>query len=266
MIKITLRAVALICAALSLAAPAAATEFKSADWTHTFYDNCGLPVPTATADRPASAQWVSVSGDSKMYFYLEPGDMGGCGSDDSRRDGAAYWERVEMKQADTLPRGRLYDISLQATFLQGFTGENEAFMQLQSWESECRAAPLLMMQFDRGELAVKILKPRPALFGINTRKTTRGDVKTVIYNGSTPKIGPLIGQPQNFRVMLDLRDEPYRMSVFMNGRALVENDIVFLQDCSEPYLKFGIYRPGGRLNNPDTSRLLVDDVRILSQR
>ncbi|MCB1332975.1 MAG: heparin lyase I family protein [Roseivivax sp.] len=240
-------------------APAAAEDFRDADWSASFYQNCDAPKPSAIG-------WTTVGGDRKLQFTLAPGDVGGCKSDDGPRNGARNWERAELKQRGTLSRGKRHEIRFQATFVDGFHGKEENFFQIHGWTPQCSSAPLLMMQFNRGRMDVKVLQRASDPFKDNgVSRGEKGALSDAMGGFGlirSPRMGSLKGKPHDFRVLLDMAGKSPRISIWMDGAALVEDKAMYMRDCSVPHVKFGLYRPGKK--NRASSVLLIDDVRISS--
>lgn len=235
-----------------------AEEFRDADWTVGFYDNCRLPC-SVTDDpdrRPTSMAWVGPGQDRKLAVSLLPGDVGGCQSDSSPRDGAPYWERAEIIQYDTLLPGDRHLISFTATFDKGFVGKRETFFQIHGWSKSCPSAPLVMLQFDWRHLQAQVLTLPPE--DMAAAGAARGRLEQRLTR--RPHIDDLRGRENQFDIQFDRSTRPNRLTLLLNGEVLLENQEVYAMDCAEPRIKMGIYRPGGQ--NPAPSRLLLDKVRL----
>ncbi|MEP3329182.1 hypothetical protein [Sedimentitalea sp.] len=135
-------------------AAAKGKSYKDRDWSISTFDNCGLPV---TSGQNQSVAWVKSDGDKKLRFTLQKGDVGKCSTDNQARHHAPYWERAEVHQKGDLKLGKIHRIQVQATFIEGFSGERETFFQIHGWNGNCKASPPMMM-LDRGKLKVWVLR------------------------------------------------------------------------------------------------------------
>lgn len=236
-----------------------AEEFRDNDWNTGFYDNCGLPCGRNQASdlRPASADWVTDGPDRKLAITLMPGDVGGCRSDDSPRDGAPYWERAELVQYTVMEKGQRHVISFDAEFDQGFTGRRETFFQIHGWSKTCNSAPLLMLQWDWRTLRALVLAQSPQEIA-GKPATQRGHLQSALTDA--PQLADLLGRTNSFDIQFDRTTSPETLTVVLNGHVLLNGYPVHVIDCAEPRIKIGIYRPGQI--NPVASRLLIDRVRL----
>lgn len=238
-------------------APAQAQDFADSDWSHSFFKNCATP-------NAASLVWAEHHGDRALRATLEPGDPGQCRSDSGPRNGARYWERAELRQRGDLAVGTRHDIRFQARFLQGFNGNQETFFQLHGWSDTCAAQPLVMLQFDGRKFKPMILQaPDQALNG-RPGRPARGALAHIRSDEAQDRLSleHLRAQTQRFRLVADLRQDEPTVTVYLNGRAVVDKTPVYLPPCATPHIKFGIYRPGGQ--NPHTSVVEIDDIRLRS--
>lgn len=241
------------------ALPTRALDFRDSDWSHTFRSNCKLPTAEAV-------QYQAMGNDRKLAFTLRPGDVGGCSSDGGPRHGARYWERAELKQAGTLPRGLTHTIRFEATFVDGFKGKAETFFQIHAWSSECKSAPLLMLQFDSKRLKTHVLQRTSSKFQSGISRGSKGALAEIRAKNKDRKrlsASALSGTPHRFDITFDTSEKIARMTVKMDDVLLVSNEQVHMQTCAVPHVKFGIYRPGKR--NKQKSVLLMDDVTIFSR-
>jgi hypothetical protein len=233
------------------AADAQGRTVKDSDWSTGLYDNCGLPV-AAGPDR--SVAWVRLDGDKKLRVRLRPGDKGGCGTDNQMRNGAPYWERAELRQEGFLRLGRLYWMSFEAIFEQGFVGDREAFFQIHGHNGTCDAYPPVMVTFQDGRLMVS------ALHKVSGNGLGNGKGQHRAVQSGTVRVQRLYGRAAQFVVEFDTRTTPARLSMSLNGDRIVTGAAVQYAPCAKPYVKFGIYRPGGK--GSATSSVIFDDIRI----
>lgn len=240
---------------LVTAIPTRADEYRDSDWNIGLFKNCDLPVPTWQGPtRPPSVVWDRSTIDSKIQFHLGPGDMGRCSSDKNPRDGARYWERAELRQNGNFEDGYAYNISFTTIFREGFVGKRETFFQIHGWSKTCKSAPLMMLQFDWQRMRAMVLKPGTEL----GPTSNRGDLVSVLNDA--PQIKDVRQREQKFDILYDARSKPYRLSMWLNERPLFSDEPVYTLDCVEPFLKFGIYRPGEV--NPFVSSLILDDIQV----
>ncbi|MGB0440513.1 MAG: hypothetical protein ACPGFC_10480 [Paracoccaceae bacterium] len=252
-----------IVGAVMLATPGLAQDFKGEGWTHSFKANCGMPVTSANDPhgRPRSIIWAMALGTQQLAFRLNPGDMGGCRSDQGRFNGASYWERAEIRQIDTLRRGLAYRIQFDAIFAEGYAGTDEHFFQVAGWAPECRSSPLIKLLFDKGRMEAKVLKSEQDPFNMND---VQAKVTGVTVAGFGRSLRRLKGEAHSFVVDLDMRGPKNTISVNMDGQVLVREQSVHVANCVSPYVKLGLFRPGGV--NRSKSTLVVDNVGIFRLR
>jgi len=147
--------------------------------------------------------------------------------------------------------GGRYRITTEVTLLQGFTGEREAFLQIHGWDQRCKKAyPLAMLKFDGGVLRVETLRGVSAVSSGRHRNTLKRQVAA----------DTLYGKPVKVALDVDMRSKPGRLSVSLDGTEIVTRATMDFARCAVPYLKLGIYRPGGK--GSQTSQALFDDVTI----
>lgn len=256
----SLRAGVLVCAGL-VAGASDADEPDGPDWTDRFFANCDLPRPVAGADGAApSVSWERADGARRLRVSVRPGDVGRCHSDDRPRDGAPFWERVELRQSDSLPDGVRSTITFDATFREGFTGKRETFFQLHGWSKTCRSAPLAMLQFDWRTLKVLLLQPEaPGTARPGLRQ--RGALFSALPDA--PPLSALKGGAHRFELSFDARERPYKVGLAVDGDVLLPPTEIHAEPCATPRIKIGIYRPG-RLN-PAPSEILIGDLRIATE-
>jgi hypothetical protein len=226
-------------------------RFGDRDWSTGFYDNCGFPASRG-AERPV--EWVKIEGDRKLRFVLREGQKGKCPTDDQVRHRAPYWERAEVRQDGYLELGSTYRISFEAIFLEGFTGEREAFFQVHGHNGSCDASPPVMVKLGNAGLVVDALQ-RVSGNGLGAGKGKHRPVQS-----ASVRPRALYGQRSKFVVDFDSRSNPARLSMTLNGQRIVNNAAVSYAPCARPYIKFGIYRPGGK--GSATSSVVFDDILI----
>ncbi len=250
---------ALCIATVSAATDAPAQTFQDDDWNTALFANCALPkhVSSETGAQSQSVLWAQSGDDRKLMFQVLPGDVGGCSSDSTPRDGAPFWERAELRQTGTLAQDRKHEIQFEASFIRGFIGKRETFFQIHGWSKACPSQPLMMMQFDWRQLTIRTLAANP-----DTRTGVSYRLQHALED--RPGIEDLNQSSNRFRVLLDPTGPVTRVSVWMNGRVLLRKHPVDHSPCAELHTKFGIYRPGQQ--NPGASELLLDDVLVVSHR
>ena len=197
-------------------------EFTDTDWNLTFYDNCGFPVTDETYQ---SVKWVTEGKNKFIRFELRNGDKGECSSDDMKRSGAPYWERVEVKQETVLERNKKYSLEFEVRFVRGLQGERTTFFQIHQYTKGCSVGPPLMFKaFSQGILGLFLKQPE----GHHVRHI----------------VGPLdIGEWIRFKLVFNTSGDP-EVSLYKNQKVHFEGQPFHIKDCGEPHFKFGIYRPG----------------------
>jgi len=136
-------------------------------------------------------------------------------------------------------------------FVSGFTGEREAFFQIHGWAQGCqKASPRLMLKFDAGRLKVETLR------GVSVFSSGRH--RNVLKKAVD--VGALYAKPMRLVVDFDATTRPGKVSVSLDGARLVSNVPIDFARCAQPYVKFGVYRPGGK--GTGTSRVVFDDLRV----
>ncbi len=220
-------------------------SYSDSDWNVTLVDSCGLP-------SKASARHQTVGSDRKLAVTLGSGDVGKCGSDNQQRHRAPYWERAELTADRKMPLGHRHTVRVEVQFSSGFTGERETFFQIHGWAQNCKKAyPPVMMKFTDGRLRVETLRRVSALGSGRHRNALEKTISIV----------SLYGKPARFEIDFDTRSKPGFVSVSIDGRQIVKDAPVDFAKCAEPYVKIGIYRPGGK--GSETSAALFDDLEIL---
>ena len=183
------------------------TTYQDKDWNVEFYDNCDLP-------DSSSVRWVTEGKETFLRFTLKNGQVGGCSTDAIARAKAPFWERAEMKQANTLKKGdKDYVLTFRARFLKGFTFARESFLQIHQGVPGCRVGPAMMFRSLGG------------------------------YFGGA-HIADIIGKWINVRLNFNLEKKQHEL--YFDDKRIFSSGYYFreVQPCGEPFLKFGIYRPG----------------------
>ena len=183
--------------------------YQDKDWNVEFYDNCGLP-------ESSSVRWVTEGKETFIRFTLKNNQVGGCSSDGFKRHRAPYWERAEMRQTSTLNRDTDHTLTFRIRFVKGYTYERESFFQIHQYVSSCRVGPPLMVKVQYGYF--------------------RGGHHKAI------EINKIIGKWIDVR--LDFNIENRRYDLFFDNKQLMKGGYLSVEPCGEPYLKFGINRPG----------------------
>lgn len=226
--------------------------YRDSDWNSSAYDNCGLPV---TRGEKRSVALVKIDGDRKVRMTLREGEVGRCSTDAKARHSAPFWERAELRQDGYLKIGKVHRLKFEAIFQEGFRGRRETFFQVHGWNGNCHAYPPLMMMFDREKLTIWALRN---VSGDGISRQNRGSHKDVA--SKLVSINSLLGKPSKFEVEFDTRRQPGRLSVLLNGRAIVQSTSIGFANCAKPYFKFGVYRPGG--SGSKTSTVLFDNIIV----
>ena len=124
------------------------TTYQDKDWNLEFYDNCGLP-------ESSSVRWVTEGKETFLRFTLKNKQVGGCSTDGIKRHGAPYWERAEIKQANTLAQNTDYTLTFKVRFVKGFSYPREDFFQMHQSVAGCRVGPPMMFKFSYGHFTPK---------------------------------------------------------------------------------------------------------------
>lgn len=231
-------------AGVSTPAFAQGASYSDQDWNATFIDNCGLPAPSSVTP-------ITVEGDQKLQVTLAPGDKGKCSSDNRTRHRAPFWERAELAQEGRMALGGQYRISAELRFVQGFSGEREAFMQIHGYAQGCKKAyPPLMLKFDQGTLKVETLRGVSLISSGRHRNVLKQQIS----------VRDLYGRPLALALDFDTRKHPGRLSVSLNGARVVSDVKVDFAPCAEPHVKIGVYRPGGK--GSGISQVVFDDLKV----
>lgn len=232
-----------------------AQSFSDRDWSTGVTANCGLP---RAVEGRKSAAWTRVSGDRKLVFTLHPGQVGTCSTDNMARHSAPFWERVEVRQRGYFDFKNPTRIEFEATFLSGFASARETFFQIHGWNDGCPAYPPLMMQVDRGVIQVRPLTNVRPTAGQEWISKDQGYHKS--RQTTSVRVANIFGEPQKFQIeVTPFAPSKARLTVLINGRALVENTVMEYAPCAKPHFKFGLYRPGG---SKAVSQIMFDDVKI----
>jgi len=203
------------------------TAFTDTDWTLKFYSNCKLPQNT-------SAQWQNSDKSRFLRITLSPKDKGGCSNDNQDRNRAPYWERAELRQERNLKNNIRYQLDMDVRFVEGFTGGRETFMQLHSNYKGCGKPPI-MIKINNGKLEID-----------SKYLDEEGKLRT-FHDRNIQQITPDSHHWTHIKWQFDTRRHP-QFSIWWNGKNIVKNRPYHIMSCGQPYLKFGIYRPGGDEN------------------
>ena len=218
--------------------------FGDTDWNTAFAESCGLP-------RQNSIERITLGGDRKLRFTLEPGDIGKCSTDNRSRHRAPYWERAEVSQMTNFNIGHRYRMSAEVTFVSGFVGDRETFFQIHGWAHDCtKAYPPVMVKFKKGKLAIETLRGASGVHPGNHRNALRKNVR----------VSTLYDRQLAFVVDFDTGTRPGKLSVSLGGAQLVTDAPVTFAPCAVPHVKFGIYRPGGK--GSQRSVVVFDDLQF----
>lgn len=192
--------------------------YQDKDWNVEFYDNCGLP-------ESSSVRWVTEGKETFLRFTLKNNQVGGC-SVDATRD--PYRERAEIKQTTILNKDTDYSLTYRIRFVKGFHYTSETFMQIHQNVSGCRVTPLLKLEFSGGYFR---------------------------WHWDT-QIKDILGKWLDVKVDFNT-SKSYNM--YLNGNKIVSSGYYFKRyACGEPFLKFGIYRPGDP--NATDERVSIVDI------
>lgn len=237
-----------------LVLPAVAQDrYTDSDWNVQAVVSCGLPEARSGT---SPVDWVMVQGDRKLGFTLYPGQFGRCSTDTQARHRAPFWERAEFNLTHQITFDRPMRISFEATFVKGFTGNRETFFQIHGWNANCDAYPPLMLNVQKGRLEVQALTfPDSILktFYVSPKGRHRPLTSKAI------DITKHMGRPLKFDLTLRPQaPQKSHLTLKLNGQSISEGTVAYAS-CAVPYIKFGIYRPGG---NTAVSKVLFDDITV----
>jgi hypothetical protein len=207
-----------------------AQAFSDPDWNISFYDNCGLPSWN-------SVQWISEGHDRFIRIKLSHNDIGLCKSDRIRRHRASHWERAELKQQGSLDRNQAYELTFSTRFMEGFVGDRETFFQIHAYKGgSCNASPPIMMKITGKKILLAAL-----------RKHKGSERRGHDIHLAADSIEKLYGKWIKFKLVFDTSKNS-KVTIYQDGRMIFKNVGFWIQSCGSPHLKFGIYRPGSKLN------------------
>jgi len=214
------------------------TYYKDGDWNFEMISHHNTDI-----------RWQEESGNRYLEFKLSGGLPGTAYNDNTKRHGAAFWERNEAGGAKRLGRNNPYTFSFRFRVLKGFTGERETFFQIHSWSKTCQSAyPQIMMKFDQGLLQIDSLNPK----GFHTVNKMNTRVDTIYNRWIDVRIATekFTDNQAKYTFKGELFPE--------DGFSVVAN----LYDCSDQWPKFGIYRPGRENGTNEESVINFDKVTV----
>ena len=190
------------------------TTYQDKDWNVEFYESCDLPDSN-------SIRWVTEGNETFLRFTLKNGQVGECSTDAMARHSAPYWERAEIKQTSTLKQDADYALTFKVRFVKGFSYEREDFFQLHQTVQGCKVGPPMMFKFSNGRLTAKHWYER---------------LKRKVH------INEFIGKWTDVKLEVNFTESYYNL--YFNDEMIIEEGDFSVESCGEPFLKFGIYRPG----------------------
>jgi hypothetical protein len=170
-------------------------------------------------------------------FNLRHGDIGGCVTDNQVRHGAPYWERAELR-GPNLQTGKAYAISVEFKFdADSKSSDRTSFFQIHSYNNGCTSClPMLM---------IKTHASGAITASLQNAKQYHDDVGLGITRTSAT------GQWRNLRVEISTSPGMNSLSIFIDGKEVIDKRDVYLDPKGIPYLKIGLYRPGSSSALPD---------------
>lgn len=203
------------------------TTYQDKDWNVEFYDSCNLP-------ESSSVRWVTEGKETFLRFTLKNEQVGGCSTDGTRNP---YWERAEIRQTSTLIKDTDYSLTFKIRFVKGFTNYNENFLSIHQKAAGCSVGPLLKLEFIGG---------RFHWYPLLQIQEITGKWIDVKMNFNTSK-------------WYDL---------YFNGKQIVDTGGYWrAYPCGEPFLKFGIYRPGDEEATDERISILdIDKIQLVENK
>ena len=185
-----------------------------------------------------------------LRFRLEAGNIGGSPTDNQVRSNASFWERAELRSG-YLSNDRNFNISFRIRFLKGFVNDRETFFQIHNHDSRCGGwpPPSFMLKWSSdGKLTAASLR----LDSDNLLKTRQ----------FTPEVKNFYGQWININLRVRRFDQKRNVWELRSPQLGTYRGKYFLPPCRNPFLKFGIYRPGYRGVPNETSESELADVLL----
>lgn len=239
---------AAVIALVLIATNAIAKPQTDTDWNWSGDSSCGHP-------RSDSVQWLTEGDRRFVRFQLRDGDIGKCPTDNdpahSAKYGKPYSERTEWAGHAFYDDGRLYHISFDVRFVQGFDQDQltATFFQIK----DCPTSRVPVM----------------AKLG-GWHKSTGGRAKMGF------SLGTQSDNPQYYSQFLNndpvdnewhhidayyQTGERHSLSVELDGVSILpKTEFANVFDCGRPRFHIGIYRSGDENGN---SHSIVDYDRIL---
>jgi len=246
MVRIVLTfALALMLSATAWAENWNSHQYKDTDWTHQFEVSCGLPKDTV--------QWLSEDDTKFLRFTLKNGQKGLCISDPLKRSGAPYWERAELQSHPFyIKMNSTYEIKVRLRFLKGFNNDRETFFQIHNKCPKGKPIPENPNGKCYPPLMFKVTNdPRTKRwFHIAYLSKDRGynhiNVEPWDDNAKSFDPGNAFGQWVDMHLIVSREEQSGSLEISLKaGDRVWKNKITSfdIMPKSDPYIKFGIYRP-----------------------
>ena len=229
-------------------------NYKDTDWNMTFYDNAGFP-------SDESLRWMEENENKFLRFSLHNKQMGKSVSDDKKKNGAPFMERVELKQVGTFEKKSTYEINFKFRLIEGFKNDKENIFQIHGYNTKKCNAPLVMLQFKDKENSLRLsLRQFPS----NRKDTVKNLIKDSHWSKyelstkSSKRIFPkdIMNKWTTIKFLIKFDDINGKLDMFFNDEKIEENLSFDTLSCDTPHIKFGIYRAG---NNEKGNVLSVID-------
>ena len=229
--------------------------YKDKDWTNPFIAGNGFP---SNSEEKWNVRWLEEGKTKFLRFRLFNGQIGTSRSDNQKRNRAPYWERAELSlKRPLLSFFKSYEIEFKIRFVKGFDNYRETFFQYKTKGDNCppySKNPPFMLKFQDNILYMFYALNKNAFNHLTFYPEI--DV-TKIYNKWVKF--KLIITPTKFQ---DVHKGGIDLILFYEGKELWSQSMIWTSNCGNPYLKFGIYRPGNEKEILETSIVDYDYIKI----
>ena len=208
-------------------------------------DILGTPV-TATQRmfRENAIRVLQQGGTRFVRFTIQHGDIGGAPTDNdpehSRLFNRPWSERVELRTRDTMRRNSLYEIRFRARIVEGYTGPNGTFFQLHTGTKP--ALMFFFRSFSQTEWTAALMQ------GCSQSCTRNDDPEMESYQRRATHRESMRRWIE-YRIVLDTGSTP-EMSVWIDGRPLIQDEAFVIPLGQEVYSRIGSYRSGNLGGQP----------------
>ena len=228
--------------------------YKDKDWTNPFIAGNGFP---SNSKDNWNVRWLEENKTKFLRFRLFNGQIGTGSMDYYPRNRAPYWERAELSSKKSLiSYFKSYEIEFRVRFVKGFTNYRETFFQYHNSVKGCATSkrPPIMLKFQDNILYMFYALNKDSANHLTFYPEI--DV-TKIYNKWVKF--KLVITPTKFQ---DVYKGGLDIVLFYEDKELWSQSMIWTSECGNPYLKFGIYRPGNKKEVLETSVVDYDYIKI----